>query len=264
MDPFVVILKKIYYDPKNVGAFGGVKKLLAEAKKQDPNITKDDVEKWLASQDAYTLFKPVRRKFLRLPTVVNHIDEQWQADLLDMSWYKKFNDQVKYLLVVIDIFSRYAWIRPIRDKSADSIVAAFGDIIKQGRKPIKLQTDQGKEFVNSKFKKFLKANNIEFFTTTDDMIKCAIVERFNRTIRTKIYRLLHHKNSHRYIDDLASLVESYNKGFHRSIGRSPESVNPSNEEQVRLYVKRPLKTGQNASKFQAGDHVRISRKKIYI
>ena len=86
------------------------------------------------------------------------------------------------------------------------------------RKPDKLQTDQGKEFVNATFKQLMKENNINFFTTTDDAIKCAIVERSNRTLRERIYRFMHHnKYIIRYINDLQKIVTGYNNNYHRSI-----------------------------------------------
>ena len=261
MDDVEATLKSIYFDPKNIGSFGEVNKLWREARKIHPEISKLKVQEWLASQDSYTLFKQIRRNFLRIPITVNHVDEQWQADLLDMSWFARYNDHVKYLLVTIDLFSRFAWIRPLKDKSATSIIQAFDLILSEGRKPLKLQTDQGKEFVNSMFKQYCKDKEIEFFTTTDDTIKCAIVERFNRTIRTRIYRLLHHKNSHRYIDDLKDLVTSYNNSFHRSIGRSPSSVNPLNKEKVAAFAKKTRKIKTSKAKFTVGDIVRISRKK---
>uniref|UniRef100_A0A158P5N7 Integrase catalytic domain-containing protein n=1 Tax=Tetranychus urticae TaxID=32264 RepID=A0A158P5N7_TETUR len=84
-----------------------------------------------------------------------------------------------------------------------------------------MKSDQGKEFLNSQVKQLFANNGINFFTSTDDVIKCAIVERFNRTLRTRIYRYLHYYNTRRYIDDLQKIVKSYNNSYHRTIQMSP-------------------------------------------
>jgi transposase InsO family protein len=256
------VLSKIYYDINHPAGFGGVNKLYNAAKDIIPSLKLDQVKKWLEAQDTYTLFKPAIRRYLRLPILVDHMDEQWQADLMDMTWFSEYNDGVKYLLTVVDVLSRYAWVRPLKSKDAHSIKAAFDSIFAQGRQPQKLQTDQGKEFVNNLFNSFLKINNVHFFTSTDDQIKCAIVERFNRTLRTKIYRFIFFKNSNRYIDDLQNIVDSYNSSEHRIIKMAPKMVTKSNEAQVLLNIRKSHKKQTVRSKpLTKGQTVRIQRKK---
>ena len=111
-------LQQIYYDPKRVGSYGGV----APLRKVVPE---KNVEQWLSEQDAYTLHKPVRRHFKRRCVVVGGPNQQWQADLVDMSRLKKSNDGTTFLLTVIDVFSKRAWCIPLKNKSAASLVAAF-------------------------------------------------------------------------------------------------------------------------------------------
>ena len=194
--------------------------------------------------------------------LVDGIDEQWQADLLDLTWFSRFNDGVKFLFVVIDCLSRYAWVEPLKDKSALSVVAGFEIILATGRKPKKLQTDQGKEFVNANFNRLMKREGIHFFTTTDDQIKCAIVERLNRTLRNRIYRYLHYKNSHRYIDDLQKIVTGYNNSFHRAIKMKPSQVCSENVTEVKLNIKKTYKQKPHHKKaIEVGKTVRIARKK---
>jgi len=250
------LLKKLYYSPKSAGSFGGVAKLWREAVKQDPEIRLVDVDNWLRDQDTYTMFRQAKRRFPRLKILVDRIDEQWQADLMDMTWFMKDNDGVRYLLVVVDVFSRYSWVRCLKNKDGKTVSSAFENILSEGRKPEKLQTDQGKEFLNSHFKAILERNNIHHFTSTDDQIKCAIVERLNRTLRTRIYRYVFANDSNRYIDVIEEIVDGYNKSFHRSLKMAPSEISDNNQPEKRIEQQKKLKTP-----LKKGDFIRIQRKK---
>jgi hypothetical protein len=100
-------------------------------------------------EDAYTLHKPMRRHFKRNRVIVGGIDQQWQMDLADMQSMQKFNDGYRYLLVCVDVFSKYAWLVPLKNKTGPTLVEAFKVILSSGRKPEKIMTDQGTEFFNS-------------------------------------------------------------------------------------------------------------------
>ena len=104
-----------------------------------------------------------------------------------------------------------------------------------GRKPNKLQTDQGTEFLNRVFQKFLHENNIEFFTVNSGL-KASVVERFNRTFKNKMYKYFTAKNNLTYIDVLPKLVKSYNNTYHRSIKMKPSQVTKANEASVGDFV----------------------------
>jgi transposase InsO family protein len=112
------------------------------------------------------------------------IDHQWQADLMDLGKLASYNKGFKYLLTCIDVLSRYAWVVPLKDKTANALKEAFRVIFKSGWRPIRLQTDKGTEFTNRVFQKFLKENDAHFFTTYNEETKASIVERFNRTLKT--------------------------------------------------------------------------------
>ena len=118
--------------------------------------------------------------------IVGGIDVQWQADLADVSQLASKNHGIKYLLTCIDIFSKYAWVEPLTSKTGKALVASFECIFKSSQKPLMLQTDQGKEFVNSTFQQFLKAQDIHYFTIYNEEIKASVVERLNRTLKTKM------------------------------------------------------------------------------
>ncbi|KAK3931265.1 Putative uncharacterized transposon-derived protein, partial [Frankliniella fusca] len=131
----------------------------------------------LRGEDAYTLHKPARRRFPRNVTYADNIDESWQTDLTDFQSLKKDNDGFSYILCVIDVFSKFAWAVPIKDKSGPSIIKGFQTIFKTtDRRPTRLFSDKGKEYINKTFQKFLKENNITYIHTHNPDIKCSIVE----------------------------------------------------------------------------------------
>ncbi|CAB4022698.1 uncharacterized transposon-derived, partial [Paramuricea clavata] len=132
--------------------------------------------KWLMSQDAFTLHKSARRNFKRNRVFVGGIDEEWQMDLADMQSLKQYNDGYRYLLVCIDVFSKYAWLVPIKSKTGPAIVEAFKVILSSGRKPQKIMTDQGTEFFNKPFQTLLNGENIQLFNTFNET-KASVVER---------------------------------------------------------------------------------------
>ena len=132
-------LHRQYYDQKRVGSYGGVAAL------QRVVPAERDVERWLSTQDAYTLHKPVRRRFKRRCVVVGGPNQQWQADLVDMSRLKQANNEITFLLTVIDVFSKRAWCVPLKSKSAAALVTAFTPLL-NNRAPTTLQTDKGSEF----------------------------------------------------------------------------------------------------------------------
>ena len=134
-------LHRQYYDQKSVGSYGGVAAL------QRVVPAERDVERWLSTQDAYTLHKPVRRRFKRRCVVVGGPNQQWQADLVDMSRLKQANNEITFLLTVIDVFSKRAWCIPLKRKSAAALVTAFTPLL-NNRAPTTLQTDKGSEFLN--------------------------------------------------------------------------------------------------------------------
>ena len=138
-------------------------------------------------QVANELYKPIIRKFKKRKGYSYFRDNIWGVDLADMQLLSKYNKGVKYLLCAIDLFSKYVWVVPIKDKKGTSIVNAFQKIISKERKPNKIWVDQGSEFYNNSFKDFLKINNIEMYSTYNEG-KSAVAERFIRTLKNKIFK----------------------------------------------------------------------------
>ena len=150
---------------------------------------------------AYTLHKPIRRHFKRNRVIVGGIDQQWQMDLADMQSMQKFKDGYRYLLVCIDVFSKYAWVIPLKNKKGPSLVEAFKITLACGRKPEKIITDQGTEFFNRHFKALLKDEDIELYNTYNET-KASVVERLIRTLKTRMWRYFTAKKTMRYINML--------------------------------------------------------------
>ena len=251
-------LSDYYFDTKSPVAFTSPLALYREAKKHCPSLTFRQIKTWLQSKDTYTLHKPVRYNFPRNRVIVTEYDGQWQADLVDVSSLARFNKRYKFLLTCIDVFSKFAWVVPLKNKTGESLVNGFQSILDLGRSPEKLQTDKGTEFLNRNFQSFLKERNIHFFTTNNEL-KASVVERFNRTLKTRMWKYFTSKNTLVYIDILQDIVHGYNNSYHRSIAQSPASVSLLNVGQVRrkLYGNSWAKPIREL-KFKLGDQVHIS------
>ena len=130
---------------------------------------------------AEELHKPVTRKFKKRRVFVDGVDEIWAADLVDMTSFQKFNGGVKYLLTVIDVFSKYGWILPLKNKTGLSVANALKKIFKE-RKPKKLWVDKGKEFYNKHVKDL-----VDLYSTENEE-KSSVVERWNRTMKEKMFK----------------------------------------------------------------------------
>ena len=162
----------------------------------------------------------------------------------------KENDGMNYLFVVIDVFSKFLWVRPMKKETVRSLIQAVGSILSKKRKPEKPRTDKGTEFVNKSFQQYLKKQRIQFYTAKNEP-KADVVERVNRTLKSKLYRYFTGVNSLHYIDVLQDIVDSYNNTYHRSIGWVPATVSLLNVGQVRrkLYGKIE-RSNQNASSLK--------------
>ena len=259
------ILKGIYYDIKNPAGFSSFEKLFKAAKQHDKNLKRKDAKNWWIGEITPTLHKTVRRNFKRNPIIVEAIDQQWEADLVDMQEFEKDNKNFKYFLTVIDCLSKYAWAIPIKNKKAESICEAFKKIFNDGRYPTYIRTDQGKEFLNKNFKQFLKKYGVYHFTSTNKDIKCAIVERFNRTLKTRMHKFFTARGTRNWIDNINDFVSAYNDSFHRTIKRTPnEAIESKNIDLIRTVYKVDdisLLTPKKSSNLEMNDTVRIAYEK---
>ena len=209
-------------------------------------------------QLANELHKPIIRKFEKRRVYSTFKDNIWDADLADMQLLSKYNKGIRFLLCVIDIFSKYAWVVPLKDKKGISIVKAFRSILKQSnRKPNKIWVDKGSEFYNVYFKKWLRDNNIVMYSTHNEG-KSAVAERFIRTLKGKIYKYMTSISKNVYIDKLDDIVDEYNNTYHTTIKMKPIDVKDN------TYINTSKEINNKDSKFKVDDHVRISKYKIFL
>ena len=201
---------------------------------------------------------------MKQSVIAPEIDSLWEADLAFLRGVAKENDGVIYLLVVIEVVSKYVWVRLMKNKTAHSLLEAFDSILSESRKPEKLRTDKGTEFLNESFQQYLKKKNIQFYPANNEP-KASVVEGVNRTLKSKLYCYFTAVNSLCYIDVLQDLVDSYNNTYHRSIGCAPATVSLLNVRNVRRKLYGEItSTTPKKFKFRVSDHVRLSlRKRLF-
>jgi hypothetical protein len=255
-------LQKTYFNIANAGSFAGPRKVQLILKENGYDVAIGQIRQWLNNVDAYSLFKPVRYRFKRDRVVTSGIDDLWDVDLADVSNISDENEKNKYLLIAVDVFSRFLWIEPIKTKTKQSVKNAFVEMFKKTtRRPEKIRSDKGREFNNELVRDYLKLEGIKHFSTKNET-KANYAERVIRTVKTMMYRYFMHRQTHRYVDILQKLVQNYNDRPHRSLfGLKPTNVNKRNEMQIwkRMYVDSSSKvTPRRRYKFKIGDKVRIS------
>jgi hypothetical protein len=260
------LLKGVYYNLGSPGVYSGINNVYREVKKLDPLIKLSDVKDFLLKQDTYTLHRGIRRNFKRKKTVACGIDTDWQADICDMQSLKKHNKGYAYILTVIDVLSKFAWAEPVKDKSPATVAKAFKKILDtSGRHPWRLYTDKGWEFRGKPFQDLLDKYNVQYLSTESPDIKASVAERFNRTLKSKLWKHFTTKKTFCFLDCLQDIVSSYNNSFHSSIKRRPVDVSQSNETEVRrvLYGGPVQLRARSPVKFQfnIGDTVRIAKYK---
>lgn len=205
------------------------------------------------------LHSRARKNFLRRRVIMKGIDDLWQADLVEMGNYSTSNSGYKYMLTVIDTFSKYAWAESIKSKTATEVSKAFHRILSEGRIPKNLQTDDGKEFFNKEFGALMKKYSINHYSTYSVM-KASIVERFNRTLKGMMWKQFSNNGTYEWISIYKNLVKLYNKKIHGTIKMAPIHVKRKDEQHLLNTVYNHLKIFK-PSRFKVGDHVRISKYK---
>ena len=228
-----------FFDKKSMGS--GFKKL--------KNTTKPS-----SSILADELHKPIINKFNKRKAYSQFKDNIWGVDLADMQSLSRKNKGIKYLLCAIDLYSKYAFVIPLKDKKGISIVNAFNKVIKQSeRKPNNIWVDQGGEFYNNVFKEWLPDNDIIMYSTYNEG-KSVVAERFIRTLKNKLYKHMTATGKNVYYDVSDDVVNKYNNTEHSTIKMKPIDV----KNNKRVYID---EHNHKDSKFKVGDRARISRYK---
>jgi hypothetical protein len=215
--------------------------------------------KW-TDELANELHKPVRRHFRKRRVLVRGIDAVWAVDLIDMQHYTKDNDNFKFILAVIDVFSKFGCMRIMKQKTGVEVAHALSNIISSsGRKPVQVWCDKGTEFYNKHVKKFVD------LISSENEEKSSVVERWNLTMKNRMFKYFTANNTRRYVDVLNDMVSHYNNTEHSAIKMTP--VNASNPENLyRTYMNLYGDIVHDNSprpkpKFKVGDKIRITVKK---
>jgi hypothetical protein len=241
---------------KNPAAYGSVANLVKAS-----GLSKPTVEAWLRGQPTYTLHKPKRQRVPTAHYFVRKPNLQFQADIVDYTKFSKHNDGYKYILMIMDIFTRQAWAFPLKTKSGKEVSSIFKPFFRT-HKTERLQTDEGKEFYNRDVKQVLDHFGIELFSIYSHT-KAAHVERLNRTVKGMLEKIFTATNTKNWVSHIDDVMHLYNNRKHRSIGMTPNEVPQRVEEAYEtMYaswspgMERPLK-----DKFPLGTRVRLSKQK---
>lgn len=265
-------LASIYFNPNHTASFTGPSQLYKTIKKEGVwDISLPQIKNWLSSQDAYTLHRKVIRKFPRNRVVVSGIGSQIDFDLADMSSFSKKNHGFTFILLGIDVFSRYLYTRAIKSKQAKDVAEALKSIFKDIPHPVRtVRTDKGTEWTNRVVESTFKSLKIHHFVTQNTEEKANFAERAILSLKIRIMRYFTHTQTHEWVEKLQDFTKSYNRSYHRSIDMSPNEVTKEKESELwlKLYlptppiikekkVKKP-KSKPMKFKFKIGDVVRVT------
>ena len=182
-------------------------------------------------------------------------DNTWSVDLADIQLIRKYNKGIRYLLCAIDLFSKYAFVVPLKDKKGITIANAFQRILDSSkRKPNKIWADHDREFYNTYFKKRLKDNDIKMYSTHNEG-KYVVAEKIIRTLRNKTYKHMTAISKSVYFNVLNYIVSEYNNAYHKTIKMKPIDVKSDS------FAEYNEESNEKDLKFKVGDHVRISKYK---
>ena len=255
-------MENIYYDISHPAGFGGTTRLHQSSKQ-----SKNRVKRFLDSQPVYRSFKVPKRKFKRAKTLVSSIAVQFQADLFDLQKLAHHNSNYKWILVVVDVFSRYVKCQPLKNKTGEETARGLEIIFAEYKSEHKLApnslfgTDGGNEFYNKSANLVYKKYNIAHFLLRAP-IKCAFAEISGRYIVERLHKYMKHKKTKRWVDALQSAVDATNKRKNRKTANlAPAEISFENQKVVfkSLYPR-----GGQPGKFtlDVGDRVQIVKERL--
>ena len=174
-----------------------------------------------------------------------------------MQQFSKWNGGYRYLLMVLDLFSKYGWIPPLKDKKGETVTEAFKTIFKEGRKPQYLWTDKGKEYCKKDMKDLLQKHNIILYSTENEE-KSSVCERWNRKIKTKMWHQFTVQGNAVYLDILPKILKQYDNTKHSSIKMTPvKASRKKNESSVSFNLYGDMEQLSSKPRFKVYDKVTI-------
>ena len=221
------ILEGVYLNPRNPGGFSGQSKLHKEACRLRPDISINDVKKFLESQESHTRHGLVPRKYLKRPVAIKGPGHLLSSDLADMSnESRKYNNNFRYLLFIIDCFSRKLSVIPLEDKRGLTVARELDKYLTSSQYNYKLLwVDQGGEFFGSHTIKICQKHGVKLYHVFNRRYKACYAERAIRSIKQKLYKILTHFNTNNFMKYLPDVVTGYNQSPHRGLmGLTPNKV----------------------------------------
>ena len=213
-------VREKWTNPAHPASFAGPKKVYQIVRKEGKyKIGLGTIKQFFLSNiETYTVQKPARHNFPRSRVIVSGLNAQWDGDLASMENVAQFNDNVKFLLILIYIFSRFLIVKTLKNKKSSTVTNAIKSLLKEhkNRKPRVIRFNQVGEF-KSEVKRFLTKQNIKVFYSQNSKIKSNYAERVIRTLKEKIYGYFMEKQTYRYIDVLQNSFDSYNHTPHQSL-----------------------------------------------
>jgi hypothetical protein len=246
-----------YTTPGNAIAFSGITQLQRHNYKNVPEF--------LSTLDHYTRSRQAKSPRIYNPIFVYRLRELLQSDLIDMSSISKHNENTRFILILINTYSRYVWVRPLKSKHAEVVAKAFDEILSTIHPPFeRLLTDAGKEYIGRAFQDMLRRHNLKH-TIAYSVSKAATAERAGQTLKNLISNYLTYNETFRYLPQLDNLVLTYNSRPHRGIDHlSPsEAENPDNKVRVLNALNKKYESvlhsrPKHGPRFKVGDTVRLS------
>lgn len=252
MDDYETLMQKLYYNPNT--QLTSIKSLYNAVKQK--GIKYDEVKEFIQSQESNQLFKKQKRINNYFPIAAKHRFEILQTDLVSMLDLAAANENYKYLLVCIDVFSRLAFVVPLKSKTTTVVNNALEEVF-DITEPHTIDCDVGSEFISHAFKAMLKERGIDVqYVDVQEHNKLGIVDRFVRTLREKINKYLAMHNTTKYISVLPNIVHNYNSSYHSGIKKAPNKVEDDDEEIIELTRKKIEKAKEEETIFENGDIVR--------
>ena len=218
------------------------------------------IKRYLRQNETHSLHKPVRKRFPRRRIVTHYPGQIIQSDLIDLQKYSTKNSNYKFILVVIDCFSKYLWVRPLKSKRGEETAKNLRSIFESMKYPVQsIIFDEGLEYLNSYVKNVLKEYNIHFYHIKT-LHKASTAERVNKTIKQKIWKFFTESGKQRWIDVIDDIVSNYNATYHNTIKRAPNEVTWDNRKEV-FKTMFPKINQTVQCRLRVGERVRIALNK---